>query len=206
MKNYNDTDSELDSVFNSLNNKIYIPEDERDEIHKKLNMNLDKRLSPPFQSRRFPFKYYMALSAVGILLLFLVIPMLPMSTDLPSESPAAYEEVLKVLKEDVNIGQSKDEIVDILGNDYTIVLGAETDEKKWRYDIDTINGYTFTEEYDFADMEGLLKGRLKMHIWISWDEENKVNFISALYVHKEGGVVYNYQVFPDGTVREAPLN
>lgn len=57
----------------------------------------------------------------------------------------------------------------------------------------------------FTDIEGMLNGEIKMHVWITWDEQGKITSISTLYVNPEDGVIYDYSVLPDGQVKEGPI-
>ncbi|MET3695888.1 hypothetical protein SAMN05877753_102582 [Bacillus oleivorans] len=229
MKNYQETD-EFEQEFESLKTKFNMSAEERNEIQIKLNKNID--VADVHQAERkkgIPFMYYTALSLAGLLFLLLAGPSFFQQGErnVPSElntgvthnfgkeddetnenenPDVEVRNALSVLKEEFRLGISQDEVGRLLGTDYAKVLSAMNNEKQWRYDIGTKEGYHYSEQHDFADMDGLQNGDVKMQIWVTWDEESKVKSYSSIYVNPDDGKLYEYRVFPDGTERNMPFD
>ncbi|WP_243299459.1 hypothetical protein [Bacillus litorisediminis] len=229
MKPFQEMD-EFNQEFESLQTKFSMTSAERKEIQTKLNKNMNAiTVNLPEKKKRIPFMYYTALSLAGLLFVLLAGSSLfqqtefnspsnqnPNVTENPREEDNETPEkengeikydvatALSVLKEDLRLGMTQDEVSGLFGTDYEEVSSEIDNEHKWRYDIGTRVGYQYSEDYDFADMDGLLNGNVKMQIWVAWDEESKVKSFSSLYVNPEDEKLYEYRVFPDGTVRDIP--
>lgn len=96
---------------------------------------------------------------------------------------------------------TQEEVKHRLGDDFSEILSAKENKPMWRYDMGAKTGYQFDEAYDFADIEGLKTGNVSMQVFINWSTEQRVESLSAVYLNKADGRVYEYRVFPDGGER-----
>ncbi|GAA0343089.1 hypothetical protein GCM10008967_36960 [Bacillus carboniphilus] len=135
------------------------------------------------------------------------IPIVEVGQDNETEAKVEnVDQALFILKEELDLGMTQDEVLAYFGAGYKEVLSGMEDDNQWRYDIGTIEGYSYEEEYDFADMDGMLNGLVQMHIWLTWDEQWTLKNYSALFVNQLDGRIYEYRKFEDGGEKENPIN
>lgn len=105
------------------------------------------------------------------------------------------EVTLNFIKEKLIIGMTTDQVYSILG---TPSVGDQTE--LWRYDIGTSNDYSFISQgEDHIDSEGLINGKLKLQLFISWDSHKTLNKISVAYYDPADNYIDVYHRFQDGT-------
>lgn len=109
------------------------------------------------------------------------------------------------IKEKLQIGQSQEEVKALLGEGFIELTSAEEHKPLWRYDIGAQAGYKPDEAEDFVDIDGLKEGKLEIQVFVTWSEENKAESITVYYLNPDENKVYEYRVFPDGTVRETAI-
>lgn len=112
-------------------------------------------------------------------------------------------ETVAMIKEQVKLGLTKEEVEKSLGSDYQKVKASDDDSEMWRYDFGTKDDYYTSpdNEYDTGDVKGIQNGNIDAQLFISWTEENTVSNYSVLYLNSGDGRVYEYRVFPDGEKR-----
>jgi hypothetical protein len=104
-----------------------------------------------------------------------------------------------MIREQVKLGLTKEEVENNLGSDYQKVKASDDDSEMWRYDFGTKDGYTSPDnEYDTGDVKGIQNGNLDAQLSIRWTEENTVSSYSVIYLNSGDGRVYDYRVFSDG--------
>jgi hypothetical protein len=191
----------IDDVFKSMNNKLDISKQEQNAIFSEMNMKIKQQNQPTNKKK---YKYYLAFSAAAILLYILTLPMI--NSFLTDSSEFSLTEILSIVKEDLQVGLTEKEIKEILGSAYSEVFSAKDERVVWRYDVETVTDYNFLAADDFADIEGIQNGEVKMQLFITWGEDYTVNSISALYRKETDGKIYNYRVYPDNITEESQLN
>lgn len=115
-------------------------------------------------------------------------------------------ETVAMIKEQVKLGLTKEEVEKNLGSDYQKVKASDNDSEMWRYDFGTKDDYkSLGNEYDTGDVKGIQNGNIDVQLFISWTEENTVSNYSVLYLNSGDGRVYNYRVFSDGEEKEQAI-
>ncbi|QUH24567.1 hypothetical protein [Serpentinicella alkaliphila] len=109
------------------------------------------------------------------------------------------------IKKFIKIEMTKDDVKEILGEDFAVVLSSMDDTEVWRYDFKKSWDYEFHQEYDFADIEGILNNLLYGHFFISWDEEEKVESFTYLYLNEKEGKIYQFSNFQNGYIKDIPI-
>ena len=68
------------------------------------------------------------------------------------------------------------------------------------------SGYRFIDPHgiDSADLGGLIEGRVRLTIWVTYDDQDKVFYFTALY-STDDGVIYEYRFFKDGSHRHRQI-
>jgi hypothetical protein len=89
------------------------------------------------------------------------------------------------ITKNLTVGTNQDNVEKWFGAKYAIVFNGETDKKEWRYDI-ADNDYEFAPSNGLgdtahADLEGLKEGKVKMHLFIGWTDDNKVESYTLYY-------------------------
>lgn len=110
------------------------------------------------------------------------------------------------IKENLQLGQNTDEVLGILGDDFSRVMSMMVDAQVWRYDFPSEPGYTYScpSGEDCVDVEGLGNGSMAMQLFVTWAESGHVGDYT-IYVGSCNGTVNEYRVFPDGTVRKSRI-
>ncbi len=111
------------------------------------------------------------------------------------------------IRENLQLGQNTDEVLGVLGDDFTRVVSMMVDAQVWRYDFPSEPGYTYScpSGEDCVDVEGLGGGRMAMQLFVTWNESGFVGDYT-LYIGSTVGTVNEYRVFPDGTVRKSRID
>lgn len=201
MSRWNENDV-LDDVFRSINNKFDLSKGEQTDIQREMNRKIMNEQPPQFF--RSTTKYYLSLSAAVILFFVLAIP--TMLTWFTESSPQlSANEVLVIIKEELELGMTEEEVTTLLGTNYQEVVAAMDDSHVWRYDVETAEGYQYTAVDDFVDMEGLLQGDIEMQLFITWGEDGKVKTFSSIYQNKTDGNIYNFRVYSDNTREDVQI-
>jgi len=80
------------------------------------------------------------------------------------------------------------------------------DSEIWRYDMEAKEGYISPDdEYDTGDIEGLKKGDLKMQLFIQWNDKDKVEWYSGIYLNNSDERVYDYRIMSNGEEKHQPI-
>lgn len=111
------------------------------------------------------------------------------------------EDNLNKIKKNIKIGLPKKEVITFLGTKYNEVTRIEGSSKQYvyRYDLIAEKNYTYTQKLDEVDLKGIMSGRVKIVLFIDWDNQSKVNDYVIYYL--ENKTITEYRVFEDGTVR-----
>jgi hypothetical protein len=121
-----------------------------------------------------------------------------------SETPVKESMKVEEIKKNLKLGMSQKEVITLFGDKYKTVEGAKDKQNYWRFDLGADPSYKFPTDNrlsDSIDEKGLLDGTVDTILFVEWDENLKVESIS-FYNMLEYGFMYNYRVFPDGTVKE----
>ncbi|MCD8510026.1 MAG: hypothetical protein LRY73_09265 [Bacillus sp. (in: Bacteria)] len=201
MSRWNE-ENELDNVFQSMNKKFDLSKEEKSAIQTEVNRKIVNR--PPQRINRSTTKYYLSLSAAVILFSLLAIPTI-LTWFMESSPQLTANEMLAVIKEELELGMTEEEVTTLLGTNYQEVVAAMDDSRVWRYDVETAEGYQNTAVDDFVDMEGLMQGDIKMQLFITWGENGKVRTFSSIYQNKTDGNIYNFRVYSDNTREDVQI-
>ncbi|MFO7626228.1 MAG: hypothetical protein R6V62_03085 [Candidatus Fermentibacteraceae bacterium] len=106
----------------------------------------------------------------------------------------------------LELGMNTEEFLAVLGDDFTRVISMMVDAEVWRYDFPTEPGYTFTvpSGEDEVDTGGLGSGSMRMQVFVVWNESGLLGDYTV-YTGNANGVITEYRVFPDGSVRKSRL-
>ncbi|MFA9557487.1 hypothetical protein ACERII_09295 [Evansella sp. AB-rgal1] len=200
---------DMDKGFTELSEKIVLTKSEHNEILSNINSGIDQKSTKNISKRNggFPYKYYLAVGAAILLLVLLVQPSF-VSFIGTSEKSLTKEEALIIVKEQLQIGMTEDEVVALFGSTYLEIASAKDDERMWRYDIEPKDGYSYESADDFIDATAMTSGEINMYVFITWGDDNVVSRFGALYLNDEDGRLYHYQVYSDGDeteTRELPI-
>jgi outer membrane protein assembly factor BamE (lipoprotein component of BamABCDE complex) len=112
---------------------------------------------------------------------------------------------LAFVKQNLKQRMSKEEVKRLFGTVYTEVYGMDDDET-WRYDFGKKEGYEFHVEgnLDAVDLEGLRQGSLASQLFVSFDEKGEVKSFAYYYLGADG-MIHEYRVMPDGSVKEEEI-
>ncbi len=100
------------------------------------------------------------------------------------------------IKEYLELGMKKEQILDSFGHNYTVVINQKNDNEVWRYDFAEDISYQFVTELSEVDLAGLTSGILLGQLFLFWSEEETIQGFSLLYFNDADGKVYDYAVFP----------
>lgn len=116
------------------------------------------------------------------------------------------ELTLSTIIENLEPGMNTGDVLLFLGDDFTRVTCMMVDAEVWRYDFPTVSGYTFevSSGEDEVDTEGLGNGSMAMQIFVAWNESGLVGDYTV-YTGSGNGVISEYRVFPDGSVRKSRI-
>lgn len=126
-------------------------------------------------------------------------------TGCKTKNTSSQEVDKEYIKKFIKIEMTKDDVKEILGEDFAVVLSSMDDTEVWRYDFKKSGDYEFYQEYDFADIEGILNNLLYGHFFISWNEEEKVESFTYLYLNEKDGKIYQFSNFQNGYIKDIPI-
>ncbi|UOQ95139.1 hypothetical protein MUO14_09540 [Halobacillus shinanisalinarum] len=113
---------------------------------------------------------------------------------------------LETIKYELEVDQTKKEVIEVLGEDKSVVINMMDGSLTWRYDINTVKEYSFENEYDIVDIEGIQSGDIGLQVFIGWNQEsNTINRITAYYLNNKDKRVYEYRVYPDESIKVIPI-
>lgn len=106
----------------------------------------------------------------------------------------------------LELGMNTVEVTSVLGDDFDRVTSIMVDAEVWRYDYPAEPGYTFTvpSGEDEVDIGGLESGSMRMQVFVVWNESGLLGDFTV-YSGGAGGIISEYRVFPDGSVRKSRL-
>lgn len=118
----------------------------------------------------------------------------------------AGEPTLKSVIDNLAPGMNTSQVLDFLGDDFTRVSSIMVDAEVWRYDFPAVPGYTFSvpSGEDEVDTEGLGNESMAMQLFVTWNESGLVGDYTV-YTGSGSGVINEYRVFPDGSVRKSRI-
>ncbi|GEM_PF-4830379 len=116
----------------------------------------------------------------------------------------AGEVTLSHVINNLELGMNTEDVLAVLGDDFERVTNMMDNAEDWRYDYPAEPGYTFTvpSGEDEVDTGGLRGGSLRMQVFVEWNDSGLLcNY--TVYTGNAAGVINEYRVFPDGTVRKS---
>ncbi|MBU8568864.1 hypothetical protein KM914_21090 [Virgibacillus pantothenticus] len=102
------------------------------------------------------------------------------------------------IEENLDIGMTEAQVIDLLGEADAIGRGAKDYLPTWRYDIGVPEGYFYEEPdeqfreegiLDTVDKENIKNGTVKMQLLLGW-KEGRINFIANTYLENDKLVTY----------------
>lgn len=121
-------------------------------------------------------------------------------------SVPAGEVTLTRIIHSIEPGMVPGDVMAVIGDDFTRVVSMMVDAEVWRYDFPSEQGYTFTAHSgeDEVDTAGLGSGRMRMQVFVVWNEQGLLGEYTV-YTGSDSGVIREFRVFPDGSVRKSVL-
>ncbi len=116
----------------------------------------------------------------------------------------AGEITLSHVIHNLELGMNTEEVLAVLGDDFERVTNMMDNAEDWRYDYPAEPGYTFTvpSGEDEVDTGGLRDGSLRMQVFVEWNDSGLLcNY--TVYTGRADGLISEYRVFPDGSVRKS---
>jgi len=127
-------------------------------------------------------------------------------TDIKDRGEQQENQYLSVIKEKMQLGLTKESVKKLLGDGFIKVKNSMDDSEIWRYDMEAKEGYISPDdEYDTGDIEGLKKGDLKMQLFIQWNDKDKVEWYSGIYLNNSDERVYDYRIMSNGEEKHQPI-
>lgn len=122
----------------------------------------------------------------------------------------SYEKIgyMYYLKNNLMLEMTKDEVLELVDFEYTEVLPGMGDNEMWRFDIMKDADYLFdiNPAIDILDMEGLKEEAVEIILFISWDDEEKLERFTFYYKEPIDGSINEYRVFDSGTIKESVIS
>lgn len=134
------------------------------------------------------------------IILCLLFSLLLVGCSQESKQEGLSEVNVEELKKSLSIDFSKKEVKELLGKpddvakENSLKGGDKGNPEYWRYDFPT-EGYSFdTETPDDIDLEGLLKGDMKIQLRLAWtsDFPKKLGSYSIFYKDNDGLIYWYY--------------
>lgn len=96
------------------------------------------------------------------------------------------------------LGATKEDIINLFGNNYNEVTSLMDDNLIWRYDINKKEGYKVPKcdigaEIAQVDLIGINQNNVQMQLFIKWSGDNKAKTYSLHYKDKKGNI-YSYKL------------
>jgi len=128
-----------------------------------------------------------------------------LSAAAPGTGPAG-EVTLNSMIHGLELGMNPGDVIAVLGDDFTRVVSMMVEAEVWRYDFPTEPGYTFMvpSGEDEVDTEGLGNGSMRMQVFVVWNESGLLGDYTV-FTGSENGIINEFRVFPDGSVRKSRL-
>lgn len=116
----------------------------------------------------------------------------------------AGEVTINHIIDNLELGMNTTEVITVLGDNFARVTNMMDNTEVWRYDFTTEPEYTFTvpSHEDEVDTEGLRSGMMRMQVFVEWDGSGLLGNYTV-YTGTAAGVISEYRVFPDGSVRKS---
>ncbi|WP_221568976.1 hypothetical protein [Alkalihalobacillus sp. TS-13] len=109
---------------------------------------------------------------------------------------------LETVKTKLDVGQTKEEVKSMMGEEYNQVKSMRDGTSVWRYDIDSKEGYSFETVWDTVDIEGIESRAIGLQVFIAWkNDHSTVDYVTAYYLNPEDKKVYEYRKLSNGTSR-----
>lgn len=135
----------------------------------------------------------------------LVITTLITITSLAAQNTSpTRERDLSLIIQTLDLGMNTTEVIAVLGDNFARVTNMMDNTEVWRYDFPTEPEYIFTvpAHEDEVDTEGLRSGIMRMQVFVEWNDSGLLGNYTV-YTGNAAGVINEYRVFPDGTVRKS---
>ncbi|NDI34493.1 hypothetical protein [Chengkuizengella sediminis] len=119
-----------------------------------------------------------------------------------------YDKEISMIQDDLQIGLSKGDISELLGDQYAEFVSPLDDIVMWKYDLLTSPNYIFDAESqsDAIDFEGFFSGDIGAQLFVEWSADELTNHFVMYYVCGEEGEICEYRAWDDGTTNEAKIN
>ena len=107
------------------------------------------------------------------------------------------------LKENLKLGLPRSGALEILGDDYQEVQGA--DYPSWRFDLLTDEAYIYNNSHDVLDIEGMMDDKVGIVVFVNWTNENEIWYYTILYKNIKENSIWEYRVFANDFIREIEI-
>lgn len=150
--------------------------------------------------QRYPIKYVVSTIVALCLAFILLSPTLLPPNEINKTTTDEEIEKLNSFKNQIKLGQTMDEVKELLGEDYTEYL---VKPPVWRYDFGQTDGFLLSDNY--IDLDAFLNKKIQMHLFIGWDNNNKVKYSSVVYINDSNNTIYNFRLLANGDTKEIPI-
>ncbi|GEL77621.1 hypothetical protein [Tenuibacillus multivorans] len=113
--------------------------------------------------------------------------------------------LLEKLKHELEVGMSKEEVIQNLGPYDQDFHSSPVDRKFWRYDVEPNKGDPYTKYYRFVDFSGIANNMLNMQVFVRWNGDSAESF-SAVYFDETSQSVRQYHMSEGARLTEAIFN
>lgn len=107
------------------------------------------------------------------------------------------------VKAQVKVGMTREQVIKLLGDQYTEVVSSTDGRKILRFDITGNKEYKYTfKDFERIDKEGILNGSMLLQVFVTMSDKDTVATYAA-FKKADNGNVFEYRVFENGTERES---
>lgn len=113
------------------------------------------------------------------------------------------EKYKNLFLQQLEIGMTEEKIRSLFGTQFTLVENTMEGNETWRFDLGTSSDYQFQDQgIDQVDIEGLKSRKVKLQLFIDWNDRGLVQTAALFLVEPQQMELYEYHLEPEGTREE----
>lgn len=116
-------------------------------------------------------------------------------------SSSVVSVTVATIAEHIKVGMSQEEVEAFLGDAHQEVVASFDGVPAWRYDMTDQEGYSYDEETDNPDMEGLRKQDVDLQVFIYFDVEGTEVTGYTVYQNDGEGQIEAFYLFENGVTK-----
>ncbi|MDP5273942.1 hypothetical protein [Chengkuizengella axinellae] len=123
-------------------------------------------------------------------------------------SNTTFENDIDTIQSSLQIGLSKEDITEMLGEQYSEFVSPLDDIIMWKYDLLTSSDYIYDAESqsDAIDFEGFMNGTIGAQLFVEWSYDEFTNHYVMYYVCGDEGEICEFRVWDDGSITKSQIN